>query len=582
MPTDHELLRQFQANRCERAFEALVERHLSLARGVALRVTRSPEFASDVVQEVFAKLASCPGSVPEKVPLPAWLHRTSHSCAVNLVRLEERRRNREATAANLDVMDDANDDTEWEALAPVIDSALDSLKTADRVAILLRFYEQKSHAEIGTRLGLKEDTTRVRVSRALKKLRTKLGQRRVTIGTSALVASLHVGLAPKADAAAAVVAQEALATTSLAGSLASIALVKWVLFGAMAFLISGSVGFVIARRAGGEIDAPSIPDRGREVVSRLESSNMPTDLLRVRGPVAERLALAVDLWGQRHTGSEASGHYAQVMASFTPQECIEAIDLMDRDYHYNGLRHRAMTSELLESFMKADPAEGARVVLSRYQSNDYYWQGNQRLWQVTNGWGKKDASAARAWLREQAIPDKIRFELMEGLVRTASETDPGLAIDLLLEIPFAESRQAYVSMTSMKKPELREATLDRTASIADESDRAAVFGGSLLRHFENQAEAEAAFERMGFTKGDAVVPLFDDMLYQALKDPSEGLERVLDFAFSHSPELAHPHYLNRYVSQWLKEHPKEAQEWLAGHGLTVDDVTHASASFNLR
>jgi hypothetical protein len=224
-----------------------------------------------------------------------------------------------------------------------------------------------------------------------------------------------------------------------------------------------------------------------------------------------------------------------------------------------------MTSELLESFVKADLAEGARVVMSRYRSNDYYWLGNGRLWRLIDAWGNQDAAAASAWLREQAIPDKIRFKLMEGLVRTASETDPGLAIHLLLEIPFAESRQAYGSMTSMKKPELREATLDRTALIADESDRAAVFGGSLLRHFENQAEAEAAFERMGFTKGDAVVPLFSEMLYQALKDQSKRMERVLDFAFSQSPELAHPHYLNRYVSKWLKERGSRMARWPRSH-----------------
>ncbi|NCF89024.1 MAG: hypothetical protein GWQ08_26475 [Verrucomicrobiaceae bacterium] len=55
MPTDSELLRQFRATRCEHPFESLVESHLSLAHGVALRVTRGPDFASDVVQEVFAK-----------------------------------------------------------------------------------------------------------------------------------------------------------------------------------------------------------------------------------------------------------------------------------------------------------------------------------------------------------------------------------------------------------------------------------------------------------------------------------------------------------------------------------------------
>ena len=47
----------------------------------------------------------------------------------------------------------------------------------DRSAILLRFYERKSFAEVGEALGMQEEAARKRVSRATEKLRLIMRQR---------------------------------------------------------------------------------------------------------------------------------------------------------------------------------------------------------------------------------------------------------------------------------------------------------------------------------------------------------------------------------------------------------------------
>ena len=64
--------------------------------------------------------------------------------------------------------------TDWRAIRLELDEALDKLSQTDRDAILLRFFEQRSLAEIGSVLGTNEDTARKRVSRALEKLRAVL------------------------------------------------------------------------------------------------------------------------------------------------------------------------------------------------------------------------------------------------------------------------------------------------------------------------------------------------------------------------------------------------------------------------
>ena len=54
------------------------------------------------------------------------------------------------------------------------------LKDSDREALLLRYFERRSMAEVGSRLGLSENAARMRVERALERLRERLTRRGVT------------------------------------------------------------------------------------------------------------------------------------------------------------------------------------------------------------------------------------------------------------------------------------------------------------------------------------------------------------------------------------------------------------------
>jgi TonB family protein len=95
-------------------------------------------------------------------------------------------------------------DADWQKLAPVLDQAIGELAERDRDAVVLRFFEGRPFAEIGATLRLTEDAARMRVERALDKLRAALGRRGITSTTAALgvaLANQAAAIAPAGIAA---------------------------------------------------------------------------------------------------------------------------------------------------------------------------------------------------------------------------------------------------------------------------------------------------------------------------------------------------------------------------------------------
>lgn len=189
MLNDHQLLAQYVNDSSQDAFAELVARHLNFVYSAALRQVRASHLAEEVAQMVFTTLARKATSLPSNVVLAGWLHRTARYTALDLLRKERRRQAREQEAL---AMNNLNPDPapDWEQLRPLLDAALDQLTPADRDALLLRFFEQRSLKEIGAVLGSGEEAARKRVTRALDKLRTLLARRGVTTSASALSAAI--------------------------------------------------------------------------------------------------------------------------------------------------------------------------------------------------------------------------------------------------------------------------------------------------------------------------------------------------------------------------------------------------------
>jgi RNA polymerase sigma factor (sigma-70 family) len=300
MTEDAELLRRYAEERSESAFAELVQRHLGLVYSVALRqVEGDAHLAQEVTQKVFTDLARKASPLVRHPVLSGWLYRGTQFAAIDAMRSERRRRAREQEAQSMHEFAIAPDsDTDGEKLRPVLDLVMGELNDRDRDAVMLRFFEGRPFADVGQKLRLTDDAARMRVERALDKMRTLLAKRGVTSTTAALTVALANQAAVVAPAGlAATVTGAALAGTMGGGAAASVATLMSMtklqigIIGTVALAGAGSVILQQQTNAGliREIDALRRPN---PEAAQLEKEN-------------QRLAqIAAELEGYRDDGAE--------------------------------------------------------------------------------------------------------------------------------------------------------------------------------------------------------------------------------------------------------------------------------------
>jgi RNA polymerase sigma factor (sigma-70 family) len=215
MLDDSALLRRYAEEGSESAFAELVRRRLDLVYSVALRTTGGDAHrAQDAAQRVFTDLARKAAALARRPVLTGWLYRSARFAATDLVRAERRRQEREAAARTTHELI-VNNEPDWHQLRPEIDAALADLNERDRDALLLRFFEELSFATVATRLDLSEDAARMRVERALEKVRVRLAHRGITSTAAALGGAIAGQAALAAPAGTATsIASSAVAATA--------------------------------------------------------------------------------------------------------------------------------------------------------------------------------------------------------------------------------------------------------------------------------------------------------------------------------------------------------------------------------
>lgn len=213
MQPDNQLLQQYIKTGSEEAFAELVTRHVNLVYSAALRqVGGDAHLARDVAQNVFTDLARKADSLSHRESLTGWLYTSAHFAAGKIIRTETRRREREEKFMR-EPSHNTAPDPEWEKLRPTLDTVMHELGDTDREAVLLRYFENRAYAEVGSKLGMSENTARMRVERALEKLRALLAKRGITTGATlaSVISANAVQTAPSALV-------QTLASTSIAGA----------------------------------------------------------------------------------------------------------------------------------------------------------------------------------------------------------------------------------------------------------------------------------------------------------------------------------------------------------------------------
>jgi RNA polymerase sigma-70 factor (ECF subfamily) len=165
------------------AFEAEALASVDSLYRTALRLTRVPADAEDLVQDTYLKAFRAADRFEPGTNLRAWLFTILHNTALN--RARDRARDavvsfdsgtveRAADAALEGMADTPETLLLRETLAPELQAAIDELPGAFRQAVWLRDVEEFSYAEIAAMLDVPAGTVMSRISRGRRMLFERL------------------------------------------------------------------------------------------------------------------------------------------------------------------------------------------------------------------------------------------------------------------------------------------------------------------------------------------------------------------------------------------------------------------------
>ena len=167
------------------AFEAEALASVDSLYRTALRLTRVPADAEDLVQETYLKAFRAADTFEPGTNLRAWLFTILHNTARN----RARDRARDAVTVNSETVDQAADGPTYDGTAPVLtpealllrdtltpelQAAIDELPPSFREAVWLHDVEEFSYAEIASMLNIPAGTVMSRISRGRRMLFDRL------------------------------------------------------------------------------------------------------------------------------------------------------------------------------------------------------------------------------------------------------------------------------------------------------------------------------------------------------------------------------------------------------------------------
>jgi len=396
MPNDDLiLLRDYARHNSEDAFATLVSRYVNLVYSVALRQVCDPQLAEEITQAVFVILARKADSLGDKTILSGWLCRTARYASANVLTLQRRRERREHEAFMQSQFDQppsgpphqsasATGET-WSRIAPLLDRALEQLGRKDHDAVVLRFFEGRNFRDVGAALGASEDAAKMRVSRALEKLRKFFSKRGVS-STAAVIAgaiSAHsVQAAPvalaKSVTAVAVVKGAAASTSTLAIIQGALKLMAWaqaktaMTAGMGALLAIGLTGWLMHGRPAtphlslaasfGPVHEMSLDNSGNATFLDLDGARLLSDYPGARsdfGNWAKQNGVDIAL-PKFVTGKGGVGHYELNGAAVVlpeaaaPKEGVCSFDLKCARYH-NYSWNEMSAAEIRQEFSELAP-----------------------------------------------------------------------------------------------------------------------------------------------------------------------------------------------------------------------------------
>jgi RNA polymerase sigma-70 factor (ECF subfamily) len=166
------------------AFEKVIERHQALVAGTAARMLGSNSDVEDIAQQVFIRVWKSARRYVPRAKFTTWLLKITRNLVFNELRRAKRRAQvplqSEPGAEEIPLKDETNPAPDAslldDELQRAIEEAIMQLPESQRMALVLRRYEQLSYEQIAEVLDLSVPAVKSVLFRARTELRTRLNK----------------------------------------------------------------------------------------------------------------------------------------------------------------------------------------------------------------------------------------------------------------------------------------------------------------------------------------------------------------------------------------------------------------------
>ena len=178
MNDSEKLLIQKAKNGDKVAFGKLVEEYHQKLLYVAYDLVGDYDDAKDLAQETFLRAYVKLSQFEERAKFSTWLYRVLYNLAIDSHRKKKRHPQHSLEETLKEVTDGSyklpasvilqpGQDLERAETARLLDAALEKLTLNQRIAVVMRYYHQKTSKEISEVMGCAESTVRIHIFRAL-------------------------------------------------------------------------------------------------------------------------------------------------------------------------------------------------------------------------------------------------------------------------------------------------------------------------------------------------------------------------------------------------------------------------------
>lgn len=154
------------------AFDALYIRHSGKVFGFIKNKIKKPEFAHDLFQETFSKIHKSKHLYNKTFPLLPWIFTIAKNVLIDYVRKENLRT---FVDVELDTLP-SPDPVEAPPIEKIVNPLLVNLPESQRLAIQMRYLEEKTFEEIASHLKTTSLNVRQIISRGIKRIKELIGE----------------------------------------------------------------------------------------------------------------------------------------------------------------------------------------------------------------------------------------------------------------------------------------------------------------------------------------------------------------------------------------------------------------------